>query len=163
IFRLLDPRLQRSPVRVDGDEGRACRGSLVQGVHQALHAPSAFCKLRSGPDNVRAGHVFPFRSPDGPARSKGLACTSRTLRPNMNTPRRVLREYDTRGVADVDLSDELARALGKTFAHLLRGEAKPGGPPLRFAVGRDGRLSSDRLFAALSEGLLEGGVNVISV
>src|SRR5262249_55551338 len=109
--------------------------------------PSAVCKLRSGPDNVRAAHVFPFRSPDGRARSRAQASPPLTLRPTMNIPRHVFREYDIRGVAAVDLTDDLARALGKTFAHLLRGEAKPGGPERRVAVGRDGRLSSDRLFA----------------
>jgi phosphomannomutase/phosphoglucomutase len=81
----------------------------------------------------------------------------------MKIPRHAFREYDIRGVADVDFNDELVRALGRTFALVIRREAKPGAPPQRIAVGRDGRLSSDRVFAALTEGLLEGGVNVISI
>ncbi len=80
----------------------------------------------------------------------------------MKIPRHAFREYDIRGIADVDLTDELVRAIGRTFALILRREAKPGAAQ-RVVVGRDGRLSSDRLFAALTEGLLEGGVDVISI
>jgi phosphomannomutase / phosphoglucomutase len=81
----------------------------------------------------------------------------------MKIPRHAFREYDIRGVADVDFSDDLVRALGRTFAFILRREAKPDASPQRVAVGRDGRLSSDRLFSALTAGLLEGGVSVVSV
>ncbi|HZF52212.1 MAG TPA: phosphomannomutase/phosphoglucomutase [Polyangiaceae bacterium] len=77
-------------------------------------------------------------------------------------PRHAFREYDIRGVADVDLSDDFARALGKTFALMLRRDLGSGAAP-RVAVGRDGRLSTGRLFAALTEGLLEGGASVEAV
>jgi phosphomannomutase/phosphoglucomutase len=77
-------------------------------------------------------------------------------------PRHAFREYDIRGVADVDLSDDFARALGKTFALMLRRELGSGAAP-RVAVGRDGRLSTGRLFAALTEGLLEGGASVEAI
>ncbi len=81
----------------------------------------------------------------------------------MKIPRHIFREYDIRGVADRDLSDELAHALGRAFAFLLRTEAKDRDKPLRVAVARDGRFSSSRLFIALTGGLLEGGVSVVSV
>ena len=82
----------------------------------------------------------------------------------MNIPRHAFREYDIRGVADTDLTDELARALGRSFAQVLReGQPATAGSPLKVAVGRDGRLSSDRLFAALTDGLLDAGADVISV
>jgi phosphomannomutase / phosphoglucomutase len=81
----------------------------------------------------------------------------------MKIPRHIFREYDIRGVADVDLTDDLTRGLGRAFARILQRDAKPGAAPPRVAVGRDGRLSSDRLFAALTDGLLTGGVDVISV
>ncbi len=77
-------------------------------------------------------------------------------------PRHAFREYDIRGVADVDLSDDFARALGETFALMLRRELGSGAAP-RVAVGRDGRLSTGRLFAALTEGLLEGGASVEAI
>jgi phosphomannomutase/phosphoglucomutase len=78
----------------------------------------------------------------------------------MKIPRHTFREYDIRGVADRDLTDELAAAIGATFALELRRETEGR---IRVAVGRDGRLSSDRLFAALTGGLQGGGADVISV
>ncbi len=70
----------------------------------------------------------------------------------------VFREYDIRGVADRDLSDELARDIGRAFGTLLR---QRGGS--RLAVGADCRLSSPRLVRALEEGLEESGVTVIDI
>jgi len=55
------------------------------------------------------------------------------------------REYDIRGVADVDLPDDVVRALG-----LAIGERACGGDVV---VGRDCRLTSPRLFAALTDGI----------
>jgi phosphomannomutase/phosphoglucomutase len=59
---------------------------------------------------------------------------------------RIFREYDIRGVADRDLPDDLVRALGLTIGE----EAYGGGPVV---VGRDCRLTSPRLHAALCDGL----------
>jgi phosphomannomutase/phosphoglucomutase len=84
----------------------------------------------------------------------------------MNIPRHAFREYDIRGVAHTDLTDELAGALGRSFVAMLReqaGATETPELPLRVAVGRDGRLSSDRLFAALVEGLRSAGADVVSV
>ncbi|WP_437569659.1 phosphomannomutase/phosphoglucomutase [Sorangium sp. So ce542] len=84
----------------------------------------------------------------------------------MKVPRTIFREYDIRGDAERDLSSELARELGAAFALLLRRElaagAPSGGARPRVAVCRDGRLSSGRLFSALTEGLLAGGADVTS-
>ncbi|MGK3999030.1 phosphomannomutase/phosphoglucomutase [Sorangium sp. So ce1024] len=84
----------------------------------------------------------------------------------MKLPRNIFREYDIRGVAERDLSSELARELGAAFALLLGRElaagAQPGAARPRIAVCRDGRLSSDRLFAALTDGLRAAGADVIS-
>lgn len=77
----------------------------------------------------------------------------------MTIPRHVFREYDIRGVADRDLSDEFATLLGRGLGTVLfkkEGET-------RLAVGRDCRLSSPRLFAALTKGLREAGVHVIEI
>ena len=82
----------------------------------------------------------------------------------MKIPRHAFREYDIRGVADTELSDEVAGALGRSFAAvLLENRGVAAASPPRVVVGRDGRLSSERLFAALKEGLLEAGVDVIGV
>jgi phosphomannomutase/phosphoglucomutase len=78
----------------------------------------------------------------------------------MHLPAFAFREYDIRGVADRDLSDDVARGIGRGFATML-GPGKAG--KLRVAVGRDCRLSSDRLFAALVDGLRAAGANVVEV
>ncbi|GAA4767167.1 phosphomannomutase/phosphoglucomutase [Stakelama sediminis] len=67
-----------------------------------------------------------------------------------------LREYDIRGIVGQTLGPDDARAIGKGFATLLR---RAGGH--RVAVGRDGRLSSPELEAALVEGLTACGVDVV--
>jgi phosphomannomutase/phosphoglucomutase len=81
---------------------------------------------------------------------------------SMKIPRHVFREYDIRGVADADLSDELAYALARSYVDMLR-ERRAGQARLRVAVGRDGRQSSDRLFAAVRNGLLSAGADVIAI
>jgi phosphomannomutase/phosphoglucomutase len=82
----------------------------------------------------------------------------------MKTPCHVFREYDIRGVADVDLSDELATAIGRALASDLRETQKtPADRTIRVAVARDCRLSSERLFAALTRGLMQSGADVIDI
>ena len=58
---------------------------------------------------------------------------------------RIFREYDIRGVADRDLDDRLVRALGEALGARVAGET--------VVVGRDCRLTSPRLFAALTDGI----------
>jgi len=59
--------------------------------------------------------------------------------------RRIFREYDIRGVAEVDLDDHVVRALGLALGEKVAGRA--------VVVGRDCRTHSPRLFAALTDGL----------
>jgi phosphomannomutase / phosphoglucomutase len=68
----------------------------------------------------------------------------------------IFREYDIRGVADRDLSNELFTALGRAFSTLFEGHTK-------VAVGRDCRQSSPRLFKALVEGLTSAGIDVVDI
>ena len=77
----------------------------------------------------------------------------------MTVPAHIFREYDIRGVADRDLSDELAEGIGRGLGVMLQVEGKPP----RLAVGRDCRLSSDRLHAALLRGLARAGVDVVDI
>jgi phosphomannomutase/phosphoglucomutase len=80
----------------------------------------------------------------------------------MTVPANIFREYDIRGVAERDLSDELAEGIGRGLGSMLAGDAKDG-KPLRLAVGRDCRLSSPRLHAALLRGLAKAGVHVVDI
>lgn len=67
---------------------------------------------------------------------------------------RSFREYDIRGVADRDLDDDGVNRLGRALAVRI-GQTTPGRRP-RIAVGRDCRLTSPRLHAALIAGLVQG-------
>ncbi len=70
----------------------------------------------------------------------------------------IFREYDIRGVADRDLTDEAVRMIGAAFAQRMSDRGKKV-----IAVGRDVRLSSPRIRTALVEGLLDQGARVIDV
>jgi phosphomannomutase / phosphoglucomutase len=79
----------------------------------------------------------------------------------MASSAQIFREYDIRGAADRDLGDDLVERIGRALATLLRPEGVTR--PLRIAVGRDCRLSADRLFRALTTGLVAGGIEVLDV
>ena len=70
----------------------------------------------------------------------------------------ILREYDVRGIVGDTLSEADARALGKSYAALAIAEGAK-----RVAVGRDGRLHSPSLEAALIDGLTQSGLDVVEV
>ena len=70
----------------------------------------------------------------------------------------IMREYDIRGIVGDTLSEADARALGKSYAALAISEGAK-----RIAVGRDGRLHSPDLEAALIDGLTQSGLNVVQV
>src|SRR5438270_5368598 len=70
----------------------------------------------------------------------------------------ILREYDIRGIVGSTLKEDDAYALGRSFAALARDEGAR-----RIAVGRDGRLHSGMLEAALIRGLNDSGVNVMQI
>ncbi|MBK6464604.1 MAG: phosphomannomutase/phosphoglucomutase [Myxococcales bacterium] len=79
----------------------------------------------------------------------------------MRVPSHIFREYDIRGVADRDLTDELAYGLGRGLATQLGAAAGTSSP--RLCVARDCRVSSPRLHAGLLRGLTEGGVRVVDL
>jgi phosphomannomutase/phosphoglucomutase len=72
--------------------------------------------------------------------------------------RLIFREYDIRGVADRDLTDEVVENIGRAYGTFLVRRGKN-----RVALGRDCRLSSDRLHAALRSGMLATGLTVIDI
>ncbi len=75
----------------------------------------------------------------------------------MQVPKQIFREYDIRGVADRDLTDPVAHAIGRGLGTMWQEGVR------RIAVGRDCRLSGDRLFAALTSGLRRTGLEVIDI
>ncbi|TMJ57422.1 MAG: phosphomannomutase, partial [Alphaproteobacteria bacterium] len=70
----------------------------------------------------------------------------------------ILREYDIRGVVGETLSGADALAIGRAYAVTL---GKSGGS--RVAIGYDGRLTSPELEAALIDGLLTEGADVVRI
>jgi phosphomannomutase len=70
----------------------------------------------------------------------------------------IFKAYDIRGVVPSTVDEEVAQALGRAFAAIAHLEGERA-----VAVGRDGRLSSYSLQAALIRGLLAGGLDVIDV
>lgn len=71
----------------------------------------------------------------------------------------VLRAYDIRGIVGETLGPDDALALGRAFAHQVRAIRES----CRIVVGRDGRLTSPALEAALVDGLCAAGAAVIRV
>src|SRR5271157_358858 len=70
----------------------------------------------------------------------------------------VFREYDIRGIVANDFDDGFVVDLGRGYATLLhRAEKKT------ITLGRDCRLSSDRLRNRLAEGILGAGINVVDI
>ncbi len=65
------------------------------------------------------------------------------------------KAYDIRGRLGAELNEEIAGRIGRAFAAFLA--------PRRVVVGRDVRLSSEALCAALAEGLAAGGADVVDL
>src|ERR1700730_2545716 len=94
-------------------------------------------------DNIRGA---PHGPQTGSARKRGP----------MNS--QVFREYDIRGVVEHDFDDASVVDLGRGYATLLHRAGKK-----TITLGRDCRLSSDRLRDLLVEGLLPAGIDVVDV
>jgi phosphomannomutase/phosphoglucomutase len=85
-------------------------------------------------------------------------CESEARKLTMPLNPACFRAYDIRGVADRDLDDGVCDQLGRAIGTAAR---RAGARVL--ALGRDGRLSSPRIHAALRAALLATGVDVVDV
>ena len=73
----------------------------------------------------------------------------------------LFRTYDLRGHGDEELTSSFCFALGYIFAQMIHQDPdQPQGPIM---VGRDCRLSGDRIFDALQTGLRYGGCDVVDL
>ncbi len=68
---------------------------------------------------------------------------------------RIFKAYDVRGVVPDDLDDDLARKIGGAYASITDGRP--------ILIGRDCRLSTPGLAAALAEGITAQGSDVIDL
>ncbi len=73
-------------------------------------------------------------------------------------PSEIFKAYDIRGVVDKSLSEDVVTRIGQA----LGTEALALGQDA-IIIGRDGRLSGPRLVAALSDGVMAAGCNVIDI
>jgi phosphomannomutase/phosphoglucomutase len=71
-------------------------------------------------------------------------------------PAHIFREYDIRGLAESELTNETAQNIGRAFGTILSREGKK-----RISLGHDLRPSSARIREALLEGLLSSGLHVV--
>jgi phosphomannomutase / phosphoglucomutase len=70
----------------------------------------------------------------------------------------IFREYDIRGIADKELLDPEVELIGRALAtHLIRQSGR------LLCLGRDCRLSGQRIHDALLKGMLAAGANVLDV
>ncbi len=65
------------------------------------------------------------------------------------------KAYDARGRVPDELNAGIAYRVGRAYAEFIK--------PKKVAVGRDVRLSSEELFSALTEGLMDSGVEVLDL
>jgi len=70
----------------------------------------------------------------------------------------IFKAYDIRGIVPSTLNAAVALGLGRAFGTAARAQGQTV-----VAVGRDGRLSGPELSAALVQGLVESGVQVIDI
>jgi phosphomannomutase len=70
----------------------------------------------------------------------------------------IFKAYDIRGVVPETLTPAVAEALGKAFGTTARRLGEKS-----VAVGRDGRLSGPDLSAALMQGLVAAGIEVVDI
>ncbi|MBN8555713.1 MAG: TlyA family rRNA (cytidine-2'-O)-methyltransferase [Deltaproteobacteria bacterium] len=72
-------------------------------------------------------------------------------------PKHIFRTYDIRGHADKELPDECVEKIGRALGKKL--VAQFGATP-KLGVGRDERVSSPRIYSALTRGLISQGVEI---
>ncbi|MEH6912219.1 MAG: phosphomannomutase [Oceanicoccus sp.] len=65
------------------------------------------------------------------------------------------KAYDVRGRVPDELNEDIAYAIGRAYAQVVK--------PKKVAVGHDIRLSSESIKAALSAGLMDSGVDVYDI
>ena len=70
----------------------------------------------------------------------------------------IFKAYDIRGIVDQTLTEDTVRQIG-----LMLGTMAHEAGRTSFCVGRDGRLSGERLANALMEGIVSAGVDVIDI
>ena len=72
--------------------------------------------------------------------------------------RNIFRGYDIRGIYPIEIDSDTAYTIGRGFGSYIRSIGKT-----QAVIGHDNRLSSDELYTALKTGIMESGIDVISL
>ncbi len=70
----------------------------------------------------------------------------------------IFREYDLRGEYGIDLNEDVAYTIGKSYGSYIRKYNSN-----KVLIGHDNRLSSPLLSEALIKGILDSGINVVDL
>ena len=81
----------------------------------------------------------------------------------MTIPLTCFKAYDIRGQLGTELNDDIAYRIGRAFGQFLQSETKTESKSKTIVVGGDIRLTSEALKTAVSNGLLDAGVDVIDI
>jgi phosphomannomutase len=73
----------------------------------------------------------------------------------------IFHAYDIRGIYPNELNEKAAYKIGLAFVKFLRKKTKK--KKLNIVIGRDGRLSSPKLYKSLTQGITGGEANVIDI
>ena len=77
-------------------------------------------------------------------------------------PEKIFKSYDIRGVYPEEINEDYAVPITKAIYKVVQSQLQTE-KPLKFAVGRDMRLSSPAIFEAVSKTLVELGAQVIDL
>src|SRR5256885_3744534 len=168
------PRVRRRLYRATARLSR-CRALLERVLERSVaraHPPADAgdqCPQRSLPSRARPARrdAQRFERRDARAAAHRRPCrlsrrmageTTAGVLPLVKLPAEIFRTYDIRGVVGKSLTPPIVRDIGRALASLGREKNAP-----TFAVCRDGRLSGPELIAALTDGILAAGGDVIDV
>ena len=73
-------------------------------------------------------------------------------------PAHIFREYDIRGIADCELTDENVYLIGRAYGSWLAARGVTAA-----SLGGDARLSTPRIKAAAARGLCAAGIDVTDI
>ena len=74
----------------------------------------------------------------------------------------IFRSYDIRGAYPKEINEEIAYKIGLAFAEFIKREKKDT-KKLDILIGRDNRPSSPVLFKGITKGIMDAGINAVSL
>ena len=73
----------------------------------------------------------------------------------------IFKAYDIRGIYPSQFNEEAAYDIGRAYLDFIREEEKIAEPQI--VIGRDARLSSDKIFKALAKGITDQGGDIFDI